>query len=203
MLGTTLPEKLRELDVVHVSEPSFDNQALQAASVYSAYSVILVAPRSTDASSDSLHFELTDRLRSNGFTGRIIAEAVRDENRARLHKAGANHVVRPIRSYPELLVRTIIAPGAEHIIEGLFSSHDEECIRYDVKGSEKWSTIIQRLVAADIGIPLGFLDTQQQVITNARPDQQVEFNALFVLIREGNLHAIEQVQQALRMNAAA
>ena len=64
-----------------------------------------------------------------------MVEIVSDDNWPRLLKAG-RHVVRPIRSYPELLIRTILAPGSEKIFEDLFDSSGEECQKYTIELKE-------------------------------------------------------------------
>jgi len=49
---------------------------------------------------------------------RTYVECVDDENRHRLYSIGARVVLRPTRSYPEIVVRAMVAPGFEAIIEG-------------------------------------------------------------------------------------
>jgi voltage-gated potassium channel len=49
-----------------------------------------------------------------------------------MRRFGADLVVRPLRGYPEMIIRALAAPGAEKILEDLFTSKGDECWRYDV-----------------------------------------------------------------------
>lgn len=198
-----LPERLCKLKVVHSCKRATDDDSLQTASVLTANTVVVLARNANDAESDSLTFDITSRLRDRGVKGRIVCEAVRDCNRGRLRKAGADNVLRPIRSYPELLVRTILSPGSEQIIEDLFDSCGEECVRYNVKLSAKWADIIKAMVDEDIGTPLGYENRKHEVISNAHPNRDVNTHAVFVIVRDDNLQSDKDVQSKLvgRLNS--
>jgi voltage-gated potassium channel len=150
-----LSDRLRKLNIVHVSRSIFDQEALESASVQDANTIVVLSRDHQDPISDGISFELVDRLRDTGFKGRIIVEAIKDENRARLKKIGANNVLRPVRTYPEILIRAILAPGSETIIETLFNSYGEECMRYDVLIDLTWLDVIQKLAAKGL-LPLTF-----------------------------------------------
>lgn len=192
-----LPERLRRMDVCHVSKPLSDNDALRSASALQADVIIILAYAHLDPTSDSITFEMIDRLREQGFKGRIIAEAVRDENRARLKRAGANNVLRPIRSYPELLMRSILAPGSEQVIEKLFDSHSEECIRYIANVQITWLEVIQKLASHDIGLPIAYEDKNGEIFSNPPVHSTVDAAAFFVIVREGNIRPDEEIVRLL------
>ena len=137
------------------------------------------------------------RVKEENPNALIIAEMVADENRERLLKAGAHHVVRPIRSYPELLVRTILAPGAEQIIEDLFDSHGEECLKYSVPIKGKWADIAKKLIDHDVGTPLAYANQNGEVVSNAHPAQEVEASAIYVIVREGNEKTDDEIHHLL------
>jgi len=111
-------------------------------------------------------------MRSAKGKHRIICEAVRDCNRERLRKVGASNVLRPIRSYPELLIRTIVSPGSEQIVEDLFDSLGEECVRYNVRFTVSWGDMIKAMVDEDIGTPLGYENRKGEVIASAHPNRR-------------------------------
>jgi voltage-gated potassium channel len=193
-----ISNRLRKLDVVHVSKPIADQETLEFASVKDAHTVVILAQDGFGPTSDSINFELTDRLRALGFKGRIIVEAVQDGNRARLKKAGADNVLRPMRAYPELLMRAIIAPGAEQVIETLFDSYGEECIRYEVKVASRWLEIIQKLTTQDLGIPIAYEDKQGKIINSPSSKEHVETEAVFVIVNEGCSRSSSEIEQILK-----
>ncbi|MFC1749019.1 potassium channel family protein [Pseudomonadota bacterium] len=192
-----LPERLRKLNVVHVNKPITDNDIFNAASIHDASTVIVLASQHLDATSDSISFELVDRIRDMGFKGRILAEVVKDKNRARLIKVGADNVLRPIRSYPELLMRSILAPGAEQVIETLFNSHGEECIRYEVDYKGSWLSVIHKIADIDIGIPIAYECSSGEVINSPSSKELVDTKAIFVIVREKNIASNADVSAAL------
>jgi voltage-gated potassium channel len=192
-----LSHRLRELDVVHVGKSVMEAQTLADASVKTADTVVILSRNAVDPYADSVNFELTYRLRDMGFEGRIITEVVSDEKRERMRRAGASSVLRPIRAYPEMLTRAILAPGSEQVIETLFDSHGEECIRYDVHHQCTWLELINRLVQADIGLPIAYEDMHGMIHKNPRGSQQIECKALFVIVHEGKVLPDAELQAVL------
>ena len=90
----------------------------------------------TDYRSDSLTLDVLDQLSFFEDKGYIIAECVQEANRKRLLERGANAVIRPVRAYPELMVRAMAAPGTEAILEDLFRHQGNHPRRYDIDFSE-------------------------------------------------------------------
>ncbi len=74
---------------------------------------------------------------------------------ARLKSVGADVVVRPIRFYPEILVRALTSPGSEEILENLFTNRGDICLRFSLRVSGlSWLDVAGRLMAAQMGPPL-------------------------------------------------
>ena len=120
-------------DVVQVRGRFDDPAARGAAGVDEAAVIVVLAEREGERISDAYTFDAVSRLRERGARARIVAECVDDRNRERLLKAGASTVVRPLRGYPEMVVRAIVAPGAEQIVERMFSSEGDECLRFEAR----------------------------------------------------------------------
>ena len=192
-----IAQSLRALDVAHINQSVIEQTAMERSSLSRAAIIAVLCPDANDPLSDSINFDIVTRVREINPTALVIAEAVADENRERLIKAGANNVVRPIRSYPELLVRTILAPGTEQVIEELFNSDGEECVRYEVALKGRWGDIAAKLIQKDIGIPLAFIDSAGQVVSNAPPDSEIEATTLYVVVRKGNLKSTHAVMTQL------
>lgn len=185
-MDDVLSERLRELKVHHVNKAASSKEGHDNSSLAKADVIIVLSVNAYNSMSDSFNFDIVSRAREENPNALIISEAVEDENRSRLQKVGANHVVRPIRSYPELIVRTIIAPGAEQIIEELFDSCGEECIKYNVDFNCRWADLSRHLMENDIGTLLAYADQNGQVIANTHPNTQVNGKALYVIAREKN-----------------
>lgn len=196
-LGNNLSDSLRALEVAHVNEPINEPIAFENSNLAQAAVVAVLCHDPNDPIWDSVNFDIVTRVRERNPTALIVAEAILDENRDRLIKAGANHVVRPIRSYPEMLVRTLLAPGTEQIIEDLFDSDGEECVRYEVSVSGTWREIASAMVHEDIGIPLGYADKTGKVRTNPEPSTRIDTTAVYAIVREGNNKSQAQVLKIL------
>lgn len=192
-----LSQDLRELDVVHVSRSAHDPRIFEDASIERADTVVVLSQDMHDKVSDSLNFDLVHKFRERGVQATIIAEVLGHENRDRIRSAGADHVIRPIRSYPELLVRTILAPGTEQFIEDLFDVAGEECVRYNVELKASWGDVAAKMIKQDIGTPLACLSRDDVVTSSIKPQETIDAKAFFVLVREGNIKSDKQVRELL------
>jgi voltage-gated potassium channel len=181
-----LPPDLEDDPLIVQLKGRFDDPAaLEAAGVDDARVLVILAEQEGERLSDSRTFDIIHRLRERGIKARIIAECVDDLNRERLRKAGASAIVRPLRGYPEMIVRAIVAPGTEWIIERLFSSEGDECLRFDVKvDGVAWADIVTAVLIQNFGTPVGYADAQGTPHSNPPPHTAVVAGALFVLVDE-------------------
>jgi voltage-gated potassium channel len=193
-----ISDRLRNLNVAHVSKPLSDKETLESACVKEANTVVVLSKDRFKATSDSINFELVYRLRDMGVKGRIIAEAMHDENRSRLKKVGADNVLRPVRAYPELLIRTILAPGFEQVMETLFDSFGEECIRYEVHVECLWLEVIQKLTASDAGLPIAYEDVDGKIVNNPSSKKLVKTNAIFAIVNDKKSHSCKEIEALLK-----
>jgi voltage-gated potassium channel len=103
----------------------------------------------------------------------------------RLHDLGARVVLRPIRSYPEIVVRSMVAPGSEAILEDFFTHDGDHPQRYSVElEGVRWSDIICALATNDMGVALGYVNDEDYVIPNPPAATLVTTTAIIVLVRE-------------------
>ena len=181
-----LPPDLEDDPLIVQLKGRFDDPAaLEAAGVDGARVLVILAEQEGERLSDSRTFDIIHRLRERGITARIVAECVDDMNRERLKRAGASAIVRPLRGYPEMIVRAIVAPGTEWIIERLFSSEGDECLRFDVTVRGLiWSKIVTAVLEANFGTPVGYADAQGQPHSNPPPHTAISAEALFILVDE-------------------
>lgn len=195
-----LPDYLAELAVVHHAGEAWDSSALQKANAIEADVIIVLSQSDSDPSTDGYTLDIVDKLREMGAKGRILAECVDDANRSRFKRFGTDIVVRPIRGYPEMIVRALAAPGAEAILEDLFTSKGDEVWRYNIAVEGwVWKTLITALVQEDIGVPIAYRDAADgKMQINPRPDALLNADKLYVLVREGNARPDEEISALLR-----
>ncbi len=154
-----LPDSIASRGVVHHRGVAENDENLQAVNVLTAKFIILLARDAADPISDSLTFDVLSRIREIGTNATIVVEVSQDSNRERMKNLGADVVIRPIRVYPELLVRSLVASGSEEVLENLFTHEGDHMIRLDFSFEEKiWSDIVSRFVTAGAGIPMAYIN---------------------------------------------
>ena len=195
-----LPDSLARFGVVHVHGGSASDEKLLDSGAVDAAAVVVLASDEKDTASDGTAFDLVHRLVGMGAKGRIAVECVDDRNRDRLRDAGASTVMRPLRGYPEMLVRALIAPGSESIIEDLFTRHGDECVRFEVPvAGIVWGPLAARLISAGAGTALAYADAADgKVVVNPRPGQRISASALFLVVKEGYEPTADMVARLIR-----
>jgi len=199
-IGDGIDGDLRKLGVTHVNYNITSREAFDNSNIAKSSHIIVMSRDETDPLSDSITYDLISRARDSNPSAVIIAEAVLDDNKNRMFRAGANHVIRPIRSYPELLIRTVLAPGAEDVFADLFDTEGEEIVRYDISLNGKWGDIQCASIQHDVGTPLAYVDDEGRGVACTNPNEKIKGQALIVLAREGNIKSNNQI--AKKLNAA-
>lgn len=180
-----LPSKMTEFGVVHYDGKSESNECLNAVNVAEAKYIIVLAKRPQDTIADSLTFDVLSRIQEIGTQAIIAAESVDDLNRDRMLVAGAHTVMRPIRAYPELLVRAVVAPGTETVMENLFNHSGDHLTRLNVTFIEKlWKDIIFISVENNYGLPLAYIGSKG-IVTNPNPNEVCSGTGIIYMVKEG------------------
>jgi len=192
-----LPKDIAELGVVHFSGTAENSDNLHAANVVDASYIIVIASDHADPRSDSLTFDVLDRIQEIGTNAIVLAEATNDSNRSRLQKAGANIVVRPIRAYPGFLVRSLVAPGTEEVLEDFFTHDNAHMRRFDVNFEDKtWQDLVCKFVTSGAGIPMAYV-IDGDVRCNPDPTAVCSGDAIITLLNEGQTVTDQQVSACL------
>jgi len=193
-----LPSKLRALDILHFHGLPESQEMLDAVNANQANHIIILAKDENNYTSDSQTFDILHRLLDNKARGKIVVECINDDNRSRLLAAGAQSVLRPIRAYPELIVRAVVAPGSERVLEHLFTHSGNYTQRYDIQlEQQRWAEVVSALIHKNLGIALAYLDEQGELFCNPHSDQKITSKAIFVLVREQDTPSTAQITQSL------
>lgn len=201
-----LPQSLRELGVVHRHDTPDHDRAWEAVDLASARYLVVLAHDHHDRRTDSLTFDIVHRAFQHIDPGRtyVVAECVDDMNRSRLQSLGVSSVVRPIRAYPELVVRAIIAPGVERVMENLFTHRGDHAQRYDldIRGT-RWADIVSALIQRDWGTAMAYVRSNGDVVCNPPAQEEIDAKALLLLVREGREPKPEELSSALASISSA
>lgn len=183
-----LPEEFQTAGVVHYQGDASSPEDLEAVCAADAAVILVLAENAAEKRSDENNFNILHRLQDLNVKGRIIAECVRRANRARLKAAGADCVMRPIRFYPEIVVRAIDSPGSEQILEGLFMAEGDECRSYNapVRGI-RWADLAATLMSRGLGTAIAYADEagdpEHTVQCNPPPDQIVHTDRIYMVVK--------------------
>lgn len=192
-----IPSFITELgNVAHYHGNASNISDLTHVCVAKATEIIVLARDEDDESSDGRTFDILHRLNDLNVTATILVECVEDSNRERLQNAGANKLIRPMRAYPEMIVRAFVTPGSELIIENMFNSNNDEYRHYDIEIDHlPWSVIVTRLITHNMGIAVAYIDRKtQQLVYNPAADTVPNLQALITISKETNQHSNDDIK---------
>ncbi len=195
-----LPRSIKKLTgVVHYQGRADDINKVRAVNVNAASAIVVLAKNENDIYSDGRTFDILHRLTELGVKTTILAECCDDNNRKRLLFAGASTVIRPIRAYPEMIVRALVAPGSELIIENMFTSHHDEYARYDTKiYNAPWAQLVCTLVRNDLGTAIAYIDEQTgELNCNPPANTVVNASAIFIMVRDQHRPSLQAVEKSI------
>ncbi len=194
-----LPRELRDLGVIHYHGAPDVDESFQMVNITHAKHIIVLSKNEHESLSDALSYDIIARLADlNLDKKRVIVECVEDSNRARFHRLGFHTVIRPIRAYPEVLVRTLVAPGSEQLLEELFTHSGTHPRRYPVEiDNTSWSDIVVRIMQAGYGTALSYINQAGEAITNPDADAQVTTRALIIMVNAKTLPKNKDISRCL------
>jgi len=197
-----LPSDIAGMEVVLRSGKPEGRVNLSEANIEEAKFIVLLAVDTNDPRSDSVNLDMLDQMNDYNIPGHVIAECVLETNRERFKRMGADAVIRPIRAYPELLVRSLAAPGTESILEDLFVYAGNHPRRYDVSFSDhEWGKLASLLLEKGLGTPLGYMSGKDVMTTNPPPDAIVSGHAIFIMVSQNAPYEPELVEECIAQTA--
>ena len=195
-----LPADLKELGVRHISGTGNNEPDLQRAYVGKARHILILARDEYHADSDSINFDIAHRLKALNLTHRTLVECVEDINRPRISELGVKSILRPIRSYPEILVRAMDAPGSEVVIEDMFTRRDDHPERYSIwLEGEKWADVVNAMVRSGVGTPMAYINKDGQILVHPKGDENVTAQSLIILIKTDDVPSQKDVDDAFNL----
>lgn len=193
-----LTPQLADMRLVHFHGAGYDPNALQAVHAGSARHIIILANDESEANSDSMTFDIAHRLSELNLGRQTTAECVTDVNRSRLKALGVRAVIRPVRTYPEIMVRAVVSPGSEKVLEDLFNYEHDHPHRYDLPLEDlNWADIVSALIRHGIGTALAYIDDNGEVFCQPSINDPIKGKGLIVLVRSSNTPSLEVVEEAM------
>lgn len=185
-----LPDALGDLGVVYARGDGDSDEEMLLGNVRAAHMVVVLGDDRTPKA-DALVHDVVSRVRAAGFEGRIIAECEDDRNRVRLSSGPMDSCVRPSRAYPEMLGRAIVAPGAERVIEEIFTFGGIECEFVPLgtaRSRGQWRDVVCRTMDAGLGMPIAYR-RDDQVVTSPPAGDDIVADGIYVLMGQESQEA--------------
>jgi len=192
-----LPPNLKDLGVKHLTGTGNSEDDLLRATAKEALHIFVLARDEYNADSDSITFDIADRLTRHQLGHMTLVEVVDDRNRPRIDELGIKSILRPIRSYPEMLVRAMDAPGSEVVIEDMFTRNHDHPERYSIwLEGEPWADVVTAMVKAGVGTPMAYIDKEGDITVHPRGSEHVVAQSLIILVKSEQVPTQKDVDDA-------
>ncbi|GAA6134734.1 hypothetical protein NBRC116188_15230 [Oceaniserpentilla sp. 4NH20-0058] len=194
-----LPAQLKDLGVRHVLGNGNNDHDLLRAEAKRAKHILVLAQDEYHADSDSISFDIAYRLSEQHLGHITLVECVEDNNRKRMFDLEVKSILRPIRSYPEILVRAMDAPGSEVVIEDMFTRKDDHPERYSMwLEGELWADVVSAMLRAGVGTPMAYIDKDGHITVHPRGDARVYAQSVIILVKSDDVPTPEMVHDAFQ-----
>jgi voltage-gated potassium channel len=193
-----LPPDLQVMGVVHHSGTPTNSGNLEAVNASEAKYIFVISHNVASIIPDSQTIDILEHLNSIPLKAFVVAECVDDDNRKRFIRLAADTVIRPVRAYPELVVRAMVAPGTEQVMEDMFTYHGAHQNRYKVslKGV-LWKDVVCAIMQAGLGTALACVKPSGEVITAPHAGDEIDAIALIVMVRQDDEPSSESINTCL------
>lgn len=192
-----LPASLVNLGVLLVEGHGNHEEDFIQANIEEAAHILILSKDEFSMDSDSLTFDICYRMKEHGLAYRVIVECVEDENRDRFRRIGVKSAIRPIRSYPEILVRAMESPGSELLIEDMFTRADDHFMRFSLwLEGDCWSDVVIAMMIANIGTPLAYVSKEGKVCIHPSGDEKIYAQSIIMLVRTEAIPTEAEVKEA-------
>lgn len=194
-----LPSELQAMGVVHYSGTPTNFANLMAVNASEAKYIFVISHNANSINPDSQTIDILEHLNSIPLKAYVVAECVDDENRKRFIRLAANTVIRPVRAYPELVVRSMVAPGTEQVMEDMFTYHGAHQNRYQVKlKGVLWKDVVCSIMQSGLGTALAYVEGTGKLFTAPRAEDEIDAVALIIMVRQDDEPTQEEIKACLQ-----
>lgn len=140
--------------------------------------IFIILSKTDDNDPDGYTFDLIHRIKDINTKARIIVECEDNNEYNRLKNAGATSIIRPTRTYPEILVRSVVSEKSEVILDKLISYETKYKI-LSVNENDTWFNIFKKYY--NQGIPIGYISKNSIKVINPKSSDICNISSLLFL----------------------
>ncbi len=179
-----IPDRLHSLGFRYLNCSQYNPTCLEKINLDKASQVLVLVDNVVPSEIDYANIELVSRIREGGFKGAIVAEITNEIHRPRMKKVGATGIQRPNRSHPEILVKALLFPGTEEILDQLFTARGDNLIKKEFTFKGSWDELVNLCLDKHGGLPISILTWDNKVVTNPINEKFLDTKAVFILVKE-------------------
>jgi voltage-gated potassium channel len=176
----------------------YESSLLDKISVASAKQIYILSQNSEDYVSDSIVLDTVERIREADYKGDIACELIDDDMRKRLYKHDVSVVIRPNRSYPEMIIRCAISPGSQHMLEELLAVGGDTLEMFSVSKEVVWADLIYHLSKNDIGTATAYFDENGNIDTNPNGSLNLNVSGILMMVNDIRGKSYDKVHQEIK-----
>jgi voltage-gated potassium channel len=96
------------------------------------------------------------------------------------------------------MVRAVVAPGSEKVLEDMFNYEHDHPHRYDLLLEDlNWADIVSALIRHGIGTALAYIDDDGEVVCQPPIKEPIKGKGLIVMVRSSDTPGLDVVKEAL------
>lgn len=170
--------------VVLINADIYEKEIFNKLSITEAKQIYIFADQSKGMASDSRVLDSVVRIRAAGYASNNISVEIIDDNfRPILESNNVKTIIRPTRSYPELIVRASIADGSERVLEELLSGRGDSFATFRIAPNDAlWADVLSVLSRSDVGTPLAVIFNNGHVDPNPKGSSTLKDVAKIIIM---------------------
>ena len=96
------------------------------------------------------------------------------------------------------MIRSLVAPGSETVLENLFRHDNDRGVRYDIDiDGRQWGDLVCTVMMGGFGTLIAYLDSDGRVVCQPNPNTRVYAKALIVIARSESVAESGALELAL------
>lgn len=195
---TAMKKYISHKNVNLINADIYEEGIMEKLHIDKASQVYILSNDPKKMESDSVVYDTIQRVRGSGYEGHISCEMIDDNLRTRFEGCDKTSVIRPTRSYPEMIISTAVSPRSEFFIEEVLS-HGGDTIEFfplnNVK--TKWCDLVYTLSKNNIGTAVSYRSDKGDFDNNPGGQEEICASGVMILVHNMEDSCYNQLQEKI------
>lgn len=176
----------------------YEENIMEKLHIEKASQVYILSNDPKKLESDSIVYDTIQRVRGAGYQGHISCEMIDDKLRKRFEHCEQTSVIRPTRSYPEMIISTAVSPHSEFFIEEVLSHGGDTIEYFSLNNVEiEWCELVYSLSKNDIGTAISYRGTDGSFDNNPNGKEKITATGVMVLVHNMENKCYNRTQEKI------